>query len=487
MDFFVAATVGEVPTKGGNPLVSGWRWTARPFSHVEIGLTRMVQFGGVGHEESLGSFLRAVVGSHANAQTVAQQSRDSGNGLAGYDIRVRCPDGVQCAVYGQFIGEDDRKHLPYKFLNLLGTEFWSAEGGDRLFLEAAETGCRVTWEGTPIKNCAYRNYAYPGGYTSGFRWLGASAGSDAKLLTLGWVNSNWLSSIRLDFGHVGSANGTFVPIDGNAGSAGPLRGLSARRGWNLGRATVTPEFDWTRVSTQEGVRVESRVGVEMDVILDDLGPVAPNRFADALAGADSTTTTRLLASTALIGGAALFDRAADSYAREHSGEPSLKVLHDVGSVLPYVEFGLAGTAWLMQRGTSDGNVALASVEAGLTSVAMGEAIKVAVDRSRPTEERGPTDFGHEKRADSSFPSVHSALAWSVLTPIAQRYDAPWLYGVAALTNVGRVVGRDHWLSDTVAGSVLGYLVGDWFGRRSDKAGTALMVMPHGVAMAMAFQ
>jgi membrane-associated phospholipid phosphatase len=486
MDFFLAATVGEGPGKGGNPLITGWRWTARPFSHVEIGLTRMAQFGGEGHQESFGSFFRAIVGSHANAQTVAAQSHDSGNGLAGYDIRIRCPDGLRCALYGQAIGEDSRKHLPYKFLEVLGTELWSADSANRLFLEWVETGCRVTWQGEPIPDCAYRNYAYPGGYTSGLRWLGASAGADAQVFTLGWVNSEWDSSIRLDQGHIGSNFGTFVPLGATAGTAGTLWALSARRGWHFGPATVTPQFDWTRVSTHDGVRVDSRVGVEMSLILDDLGPVAPNRFADALSGASSTTTTRLLAATALIGGAALFDRAADSYAREHSGEPSLKVMSDVGALLPYVEFGLAGAAWLTQRDTTDGNIALASVEAGLTSVAMAEAIKLAVDRSRPSEERGPTDFGHEKRSDSSFPSIHTALAWGVVTPIAQRYDAPWLYGIAALTNFGRVAARDHWLSDTAAGTVLGYLVGDWFGRRADN-GTLVMLTPHGVAMSMKFQ
>jgi membrane-associated phospholipid phosphatase len=485
-DFFLAATVGEPPGKGSNPLLTGLRLTAKPFSHVELGLTRMAQFGGEGHQETLGSFVRAIVGSHANAQTVAQQSRDSGNGLAGYDIRVRCPDAVRCAFYGQVIGEDDRKHVPYKFLNLLGTELWSADGGNRLYLEGLETGCRVTWKGDPLPDCAYRNYAYPWGYTASGRWLGASVGADARMLTLGWVNSEWDSSIRVDYGRVGSRIGTYAQLGEDAGSAGPFWALSARRSWHFGPATVTPEFDWNRVQTQEGMRVDSRVGVEMSLILDKLGPVAPDRFADALSGASSTTTTRLLAATALIGGAALFDRAADSYAREHEGEPALKVMQDVGNVLPFVEFGAAGVAWLTQRGTSDGNIALASVQSGLTSVAMAEVIKVAVDRSRPSEERGASDFGHEKRTDSSFPSVHTALAWGVVTPIAQYYDAPWLYGVAALTNFGRVVGRDHWLSDTVAGSVLGYVVGDWFRRRAD-TGTTVMLMPHGIAMSMKFQ
>ena len=273
---------------------------------------------------------------------------------------------------------------------------------------------------------------------------------------------------------------------------GRLLALSARRSWHFGTAVLTPEFDWNRVATATGMRVESRFGLEMSMSLDDLGRLSPSQFADRLSAAGGDpTTTRLLAAAALVAGSSLFDRAADSYVVEHRREPSLKVLRLGGAALPYVEFGLAGTAWLAYRGSSDGDVALASVEAGLASVAMAETLKLAVDRSRPSEGRGATDFGHEKRSDSSFPSVHAALAWSVLTPIAQRYDAPWLYGVAALTNFGRVAGRDHWLSDTVAGSVLGYLVGDWFGRRADNAGNAtgstVMLMPHGVALATTFK
>ncbi len=489
LDFFLARTEGESAGDGSNPLVSGGRLTARPFSHVEIGLTRMVQFGGEGHAETLGSFARAVVGSHANAQTVDAQSRDSGNGIAGYDIRVSCPEGLRCAAYGQFMGEDDRKHLPYKFMNLLGTEVWSPDGTMRFYLEAAELSCRLSWRGSAVAGCAYRNYAYPGGYTASDRWLGASVGADGRLLTLGWIDSEWGSSVRLGYGRVGSGIGTFA-LSGAPASAGPLWSVSARRTWHLGSTSLTPEFDWSHVSTEQGVRVQSRAGLEMSVGLDDLGFLSPSEFAARLSAANPDPTGRLLAATALIGGAALFDRAADSYAKEHHNEPSLKVLRQVGTALPYAEFGLAGAQWLVHRGDADGDVALASVEAGLTSVAAAEAIKLAVDRSRPSEGRGAADFGHEKRLDSSFPSVHSTLAWSVLTPIAQRYDAPWLYGVAALTNVARVAGRDHWLSDTVAGSVLGYVVGDWFGKRAAASGNAtqstVMLMPRGVAMSTSF-
>jgi hypothetical protein len=50
----------------------------------------------------------------------------------------------------------------------------------------------------------------------------------------------------------------------------------------------------------------------------------------------------------------------------------------------------------------------------------------------------------------------------VLTPFALEYEAPWLYGVAALTNLARIGSREHWVSDTVASSLIGYGLGRIF-------------------------
>lgn len=77
---------------------------------------------------------------------------------------------------------------------------------------------------------------------------------------------------------------------------------------------------------------------------------------------------------------------------------------------------------------------------------------------------GASDFSPfpEGAQGDAFPSRHTAVAWALATPFASHYDAPWLYGVAALTNVGRIADREHWLSDTVAGSLLGYGLGRLF-------------------------
>jgi len=486
-DFFVARTEGQPPGPGSDALLTGWRVTARPLPLLEISLTRMAQFGGDGHAETLGSFARAVVGAHANSPPTTGKSLDSGNGLAGGDLRLRCPFGVRCAVYTQVMGEDSKKHLPFKYMETLGAEVWTAGGAMRFYFEAAEIGCRETWRGRTTPGCAYTNYAYTNGLTNGNRWLGASIGADGKLLTLGWIDSEWDSSVRLDYAHVGTHVDTYSDTVRPLVPGAPLWVLSARRSWHFGSTSVTPEFDWTRLEARDGVHVTSRFGVEMSTTLDDLDFASPSRIGQALSGASSPASTRLLAAGALIGGAALFDRAANSYAYDHHNEPALKMLRQAGSTLPYAAFGLAGADWLLHRGSAESDVALASVEAGLSAVAASELIKLGVDRSRPSEHRGAADFGHEKRSDSSFPSVHTALAWSVLTPIAQHYDAPWLYGVAALTNAARVSEHQHWLSDTVGGALLGYAIGDWFNSHGPLGGTRVMLAPHGVVLATTFR
>ena len=97
------------------------------------------------------------------------------------------------------------------------------------------------------------------------------------------------------------------------------------------------------------------------------------------------------------------------------------------------------------------------------AVAVSVGAKYIVGRARPGEEQGPwSQVGSNgRRADASFPSGHSAVAFAAVTPFAQEYDAPWLYGVAALGAAGRVANRQHWVSDVVAGSVVGYAMGSW--------------------------
>ena len=73
---------------------------------------------------------------------------------------------------------------------------------------------------------------------------------------------------------------------------------------------------------------------------------------------------------------------------------------------------------------------------------------------------------------------------------AKAYDAPWLYGFAAMTNVARIQKREHWLSDTVAASFIGYALGSltWSWRKKDSgAPDAVSVSPNGVSAQWSFK
>ena len=121
---------------------------------------------------------------------------------------------------------------------------------------------------------------------------------------------------------------------------------------------------------------------------------------------------------------------------------------------------------------------------GSRACIVNTGLKYAVGRARPEDGLGTTDFEPFKRADASFPSNHTTVMWAAVTPFAKEYDAPWLYGVAALVNAGRIASREHWLSDTVASSLLGYAIGDffWQERRAQSKGPKVLVGPNTVSL-----
>jgi membrane-associated phospholipid phosphatase len=98
-------------------------------------------------------------------------------------------------------------------------------------------------------------------------------------------------------------------------------------------------------------------------------------------------------------------------------------------------------------------------EAVLNSLVVGETFKYSLGRQRPYQDNGNGAFF---KGGSSFPSEHAAAAWSVAGVIAHEYPGilPKLfaYSAAAAVDYSRIHGRQHFPSDVLVGSVLGYLV-----------------------------
>lgn len=174
----------------------------------------------------------------------------------------------------------------------------------------------------------------------------------------------------------------------------------------------------------------------------------------------------------LIWASSRFDKRADDFAARHGNNSVLNNVARIGDVLPIA--GALGAGFLSLGGGTDtrlSTTALAAVEAVGVSTAADLGLKYAIGRSRPDAGLGNQDFHpwQKGNSDASFPSLQTAVSWAVVTPFAKEYDAPWLYGVAAITNAARVIKRKHWVSDTVAGSLLGYGLGTlyWKSRRKD--------------------
>jgi membrane-associated phospholipid phosphatase len=205
------------------------------------------------------------------------------------------------------------------------------------------------------------------------------------------------------------------------------------------------------------------------------------------AGALSSSSaweTALLGAGAVLG-SALLDRSVSRSVDRHFGSRALSTLDGFGKWLPVAAMGGAGLAALSEQDRRFSNTGIAAIEAGATGLFANLGIKYAVGRARPLDEKGPADFAPFKRGDASFPSNHATVTWAAVTPFAKEYDAPWLYGVAALTNAGRIASREHWLSDTVASSLLGFAIGDFFWqehRKPDDKGPKVLVGPASVTL-----
>jgi Capsule assembly protein Wzi/PAP2 superfamily len=98
-------------------------------------------------------------------------------------------------------------------------------------------------------------------------------------------------------------------------------------------------------------------------------------------------------------------------------------------------------------------------EAAVNSVIVGEAMKLVFQRPRP-DAANAGSFG---AGGASFPSEHALSAWSIAAVIAHEYPGPLTkllaYGAATGISLSRVAARQHFPSDVVVGSALGYLIG----------------------------
>lgn len=166
----------------------------------------------------------------------------------------------------------------------------------------------------------------------------------------------------------------------------------------------------------------------------------------------------VLGGGAILAGA-LLDKPVDRFMKKHQESSVARSWNNVGKATPVVLAGAAAGAVAFGDARMQ-NIGIISLESIAGAAALSVATKHVAGRARPSEELGQWSRTKD-RSNASFPSNHASVAFAAVTPFAQEYDAPWLYGLAAAGSLGRTAGRQHWVSDVIAGSVLGMAVGGW--------------------------
>jgi membrane-associated phospholipid phosphatase len=165
------------------------------------------------------------------------------------------------------------------------------------------------------------------------------------------------------------------------------------------------------------------------------------------------------AATGAVALGALLDKPVDRFMRKHQDASLVRAWGNVGKSMPVALAGAAVGAVAFGDARMQ-NMGLISLESIAGAAALSIGAKHVIGRARPIDEQGAWSRTADK-SNASFPSNHATVAFAAVTPFAQEYDAPWLYGLAAASSMGRVANRQHWVSDVVGGGVLGYAVGSW--------------------------
>ena len=102
-----------------------------------------------------------------------------------------------------------------------------------------------------------------------------------------------------------------------------------------------------------------------------------------------------------------------------------------------------------------------SGEALIDGLIVVEVLKAVAGRNRPNAGMKPGNFF---AGGASFPSGHSMETFALASVIAHEYRnkkwVPWVaYGLAGVVGTARFGARQHYASDVIAGSAMGFFIG----------------------------
>lgn len=184
---------------------------------------------------------------------------------------------------------------------------------------------------------------------------------------------------------------------------------------------------------------------------------------------------RVALGVALVGISFVLDPWAWSVLRHATGYDHWAEMRELLAAAKFLGSGLGTALIAVAIGSLDAwRRASVLVAAVLLAAAAAGVLKVATGRERPSRLDQPP--GQERRWSfhgpaqglthspyQSFPSGHTAGAFASATALSALYPPvrPVFWAVAVACGVNRVVKHQHFLSDVVAGAVVGHLIAWW--------------------------
>jgi len=111
-----------------------------------------------------------------------------------------------------------------------------------------------------------------------------------------------------------------------------------------------------------------------------------------------------------------------------------------------------------------------SGEAMVDGAVVQEVMKLIFLRERPDVDNAKGKFFQTSAGtDGSFPSSHCVISWSSAAVLAEEYPDWWkqagIYMMATGVSITRVLGQEHFPSDALVGSAVGWMIGHYVHRK----------------------
>lgn len=165
-----------------------------------------------------------------------------------------------------------------------------------------------------------------------------------------------------------------------------------------------------------------------------------------------------------VGGVILLDDTVRETMADNSNATTRRIAETVNPFGAEYSWGVLGSFYVAGKffhNDRAGAVAQDGLASSLIAAgAITPFLKRVTERTRPEESTGTYDYG---KGGASYPSGHTTQAFAIASVIASHYESRWVktaaYGLAGLVGWARIETDVHYVSDVVAGALIGTLVG----------------------------